>query len=323
MRVAAGRLARSRLLILTYHRILAQPDPMLPDDIDVATFAWQMQLLRAQFNVLPLAEAARRLQERSLPARAACVTFDDGYANNFTLALPVLARWSIPSTLFIATRFLDGGRMWNDAVIEAIRATRHAEIDLGAIGLARWPTASSVERVASAHSLIEAIKYHEPEERERAVREIVARAEVELPRDLMMTSAQVKALAGGGMQVGAHTDSHPILKRLASHEAEREIVMGRDRLQEITGAPVRVFAYPNGRPGRDYAAEHVDMVRRAGFDAAVSTAWGCALPGTDPWQLPRVAPWDRSRLRFSLRLLLAYREKPDSVTSAATGSVGA
>lgn len=306
VRVVAWPLARSRLLILTYHRILPHADPMLPDDVDLATFTWQMQLLHAQFNVLPLPEAARRLKERSLPPRAACVTFDDGYANNFILALPVLERWSIPATIFIATGFLDGGRMWNDTIIEAMRATPLEQIDLGGIGLGHWPIASGAERATTAHRLIDAIKYREPAERERYIEEIVARSGAQLPRDLMMSSAQVAALTRAGMDVGAHTVSHPILARLGAQEAEHEIRAGRDHLQEITGRSVRVFAYPNGRPGTDYSAEHVAMVRRAGFDAAVSTAWGCARPGADPWQLPRVAPWDRSRLRFSLRLLSAY-----------------
>lgn len=317
---AAWPLARSRLLILTYHRILPQPDPMLPDDVDVTTFAWQMQLLKAQFNPLPLAEAVRRLKEGALPARAACVTLDDGYANNFTVALPVLERWSIPATIFIATGFLDGGRMWNDTVIEAVRATPLPEIDLEPIGLGRRPAHTPEERVTTAHRLIDAIKYREPAERERCVEEIVARSQARLPGDLMMSSTQVAALARAGVEVGGHTVSHPILARLPAREAEREIQAGRDRLQEITGRAVRIFAYPNGRPGQDYAAEHVAMARGAGFEAAVSTAWGCARPGTDLWQLPRVAPWDRSRLRFSLRLLSAYRGQSESVTSGASGS---
>lgn len=306
VRAAAWPLARSRLLILTYHRILPHADPMLPDDVDVTTFAWQMQLLETQFNVLPLPEAVRRLAAGTLPARAACVTFDDGYANNFTVAMPVLERWSIPATIFIATGFLDGGRMWNDTVIEAVRATPLGEIDLTAIGLGNWPIGSGAARVSAAHRLVDAIKYHEPAERERCVGHIVACSGAEPPRDLMMSSTQVAALVHAGMDVGAHTVSHPILARIAAEEAEREIRAGRERLQEITSRPVTVFAYPNGRPGRDYRPEHVAMVRRAGFEAAVSTAWGCARPGTDLLQLPRVAPWDRSRARFSVRLLSAY-----------------
>ena len=64
-----------------------------------------------------------------------------------------------------------------------------------------------------------------------------------------------------------------------------------------------LFAYPNGVPDHDYAAEHAAMVRECGFAAAVSTAWGSATRDTDRYQLPRFTPWDRSSLRYGVRLL--------------------
>ena len=92
----AGR--RAKLSTLIYHRVLPEPDPLRTGDPDAATFRWQMGLLARHFNVLPLPEAARRLQDGTLPARAACVTFDDGYADNFTIALPILREAGIPAT---------------------------------------------------------------------------------------------------------------------------------------------------------------------------------------------------------------------------------
>ena len=89
---------RGRLSILIYHRALAAPDPILHDEIDAATFEQQMALLAADFNVLPLGEACARLVRGGLPARAACVTFDDGYADNEHTALPILKRFGVPAT---------------------------------------------------------------------------------------------------------------------------------------------------------------------------------------------------------------------------------
>jgi hypothetical protein len=77
---------------------------------------------------------------------------------------------------------------------------------------------------------------------------------------------------------------------------------GRAKLEEITGAPVRLFAYPNGRPLRDYRPEHAALARELGFEAAVSSAWGAARPGDDLYQIPRFTPWDRPNWRFGLRL---------------------
>lgn len=118
-----------------------------------------------------------------------------------------------------------------------------------------------------------------------------------------MSSDQVRALHRAGMQIGAHTVNHPILARLGRDEAMREIGDSKRRLESITGAPVTLFAYPNGRPGDDYDDASVALVREAGFEAAFSTTWGAARLVSDRFQLPRFTPWDRGRGRFGLRLL--------------------
>ena len=113
-----------RLSILVYHRVLPRSDAMLAGEVEAAAFDWQMALLAEYFQVLPLSEAVHRLHSGTLPARAACVTFDDGYADNHDTALPILQKWRLPATFFIATAYLDGGWMWNDAVTESLRQAR-------------------------------------------------------------------------------------------------------------------------------------------------------------------------------------------------------
>lgn len=122
--------ARARLSVLIFHRVLPQPDPLFPDEIDAARFDAILGWLRSWFNVLPLDEAAQRLKDGSLPARAAALSFDDGYADNHDIALPLLQKHGLPCSFFIATGFLDGGRMWNDTLIESIRLSTKPLLDL-------------------------------------------------------------------------------------------------------------------------------------------------------------------------------------------------
>jgi len=118
----------------------------------------------------------------------------------------------------------------------------------------------------------------------------------------MMTDGQVRALRHAGMLIGGHTVNHPILASLGTDAVRDEIARGRDTLQAILGQRVGLFAYPNGKPGRDYQPAAVDVVRSLGFDAAVSTVPGAGRQGTDLFQLPRFTPWDRSAAKFGLRL---------------------
>ena len=91
-------------------------------------------------------------------------------------------------------------------------------------------------------------------------------------------------------------------------QAYSEMADGCDELEAIIGYRPKLFAYPNGKPGQDYTAEHVQFAKRLGFIGAVSTAWGCARPDSDYFQLPRFTPWDQSSLRFNLRLARNYRQ---------------
>lgn len=296
--------ARARLAILIYHRVLPAPDPLLPDTPDVATFDWQMSLLARHFRVLPLAEAGRLLREGRLPARAACITFDDGYADNLTEALPILHRHQLPATFFIASGYLDGGRMFNDTLTELVRRLPPGEVDLAEPGLGRPVLTDTASRRALIRTLVGQFKYQPLVERSQAVDALAQRYGVTLPDDLMLSTAQLRTLAAAeGVEIGGHTCRHPILARLSPADAEQEIRVGKAELEERLERRVCLFAYPNGRPGKDYTPEHAEMVRSCGFDLAVSTAPAAADRHSDPFQLPRFTPWDATPARFGLRML--------------------
>lgn len=295
---------RGKLSILIYHRALAAPDPILLGEIDAITFEQHMTLLANEFNVLPLAEACGRLARGALPARAACITFDDGYADNERIALPILKRLGLSATFFVATGYSDGGIMFNDGVIEAVRGAPAGTHDLAAIGLGSYSLGDSASRRAAIDALIGQIKYRPVGERTDLVERLAEAMQSTLPTDLMMRPAQIKRLHDAGMEIGGHTVSHPILATLDERHARAEITDGKRRLEEITGNPVQLFAYPNGKPGRDYGPRDVQLVKEAGFDAAMSTTAGVSVRHSDKFQLPRFTPWDRKPHRFGLRLLV-------------------
>jgi peptidoglycan/xylan/chitin deacetylase (PgdA/CDA1 family) len=298
--------AKGKLSVLIYHRVLANPDPILLDEIDAGSFTTQMTMLRDEFNVLSLGDAVERLVQGALPSRAVCITFDDGYSDNEQVALPILKKLDLVATFFVATGFSNGGMMFNDRVFEAVRLASPGLLDLSALGLGHYELGDSSSRRATCHSLIGQIKYRTVIEREVLIDRMISKMGATLPGDLMMRPSQIRRLYDEGMEIGGHTVNHPILMGLDDDQARDEIVGGKKRLEDIVGGPVKLFAYPNGKPGVDYGVRDVEIVKQAGFLAAVSTVTGIADCASDIFQLPRLVPWDRSPRRFGLRLLGNY-----------------
>jgi peptidoglycan/xylan/chitin deacetylase (PgdA/CDA1 family) len=302
----AGR--NSRLSVLIFHRVRQEVDPLFPGEPDSARFEQQLGWVKDWFRVLPLPEAVAALREGRLPARSLCITFDDGYADNATQALPILQKLGLSATFFVATGYLNGGRMWNDTVIEAVRASSDDRLDLSDLGIGTLALGDLSGKRAAIGAILSSLKHLPAAERQRRTDSIAARVGARLPDDLMMTDRQVEELRAAGMTIGAHTVTHPILAKLDDATARHEIAESKRYLEALLDERVTLFAYPNGKPVQDYNAAHAAMARELGFEAALSTAAGVAHGGSDLYQIPRFTPWDRTPSRFGLRLALNTRQ---------------
>jgi len=292
-----------RLCLLNYHRILAQPDPLFDDEPTVETFRWQMRLLARYFNVLSLPDALTRLAAGRLPARAVCITFDDGYRSIHDLAMPVLNEFNLPATVFVSTAYLDSGAMWNETIADAVRNLPEGIIDLSAAGIGTRMLRTSTDRKILLNELNDRAKYLPPAERLALTERLAAMAGSGGAEGLMLTPQMIRTMAAQRFEIGAHTVSHPILTSLSDDAARHEIVQCKRDLEAIVDTPVRYFAYPNGKVEKDFDERHVTMVREAGFAAAFSTEVGPAVRGSDLYRLPRSRPWDHTPILFGLRLL--------------------
>jgi len=307
LRTALTAASHGRLSILIFHRVLEQADPLLPLEPSARQFDDILTHVKRQFTTLPLIEAISRLSERTLPPRALCITFDDGYADNLTLAAPLLAKHGLPATVFVATGYF-GTTMWNDRIIEAFRCTRKAELDLTRLELGRYRLSSPDDRRNAIDRVLLAIRYLPFQQRAQRVQDVLDIAEVEVPAGKMVTEASLRTLAERGVDIGAHTVTHPILANTAPDDAWSEIVESKRCLEAVLGRTVALFAYPNGRPNTDYTSEHVRMVREAGFLGAVTTASGAAGPASDVYQLPRFTPWSYQPAKFDLLTIRNVRQ---------------
>lgn len=292
------------LTTLIFHRVVPIPDPFRPGEPDPLQFDQLMRFIAKHFSVLSLSEAIDRLERGTLPRRTCSITFDDGYADNLMIALPILEKYHLPATVFVATGYLDGGCMFNDAIIDSISFAKKAAIDLEDLDLGILPIASNEDKNTAISAILNHIKFSPPKLRAQQVTHVINAAECrELPTNLMLTSQQVRELEQRGVEIGGHTDKHTILNTLDDDEALEEILTGKNRLESIISKPITSFAYPNGKPGRDYSPRHAALVKKAGFKRAVSTAQGVAVRNSDIFQLPRFTPWGNNKFKMAMQLI--------------------
>lgn len=313
---------QQRLIVLNYHQVPEQPDALRPDQVDRLVFRQQLAALKRYFNVVDLSDGVDAMRSGTLPSRAVAITFDDGYRDNHDVALEELVNADCPATFFIATDYLDGGRMWNDTLVESVRLTTRQELDLRELeipdlGLEQsLSLASNQDRIRAMRTLIPAVKYLQTETRLEAVNRLASVCGVQLPDTMMMTSAQVSALAAAGMGIGGHTSSHPILLRLPLAQAAEDIRRGRDALNQLLGTRVRFFAYPNGKLNQDFSFAHTTVLSDLGFDAAFTTQWGFADRSMPAFELPRMGFGRNVGWKLALKVLRGFFDAPGEFAQA-------
>lgn len=302
---------KSRLLILTYHRVRERADFVNPGDPDKVEFAAQMRMLAKYFDVVSVSQAIQDIRCDRLAERSVCITFDDGYADNHEVAAPILEEMGLVATFFVATGYLNGGMMWNDRIIEAIRHLDPGTHDFGQLG--RVDISSDDCRSKFIRQTIGQLKYMRFEERDRISKDIAARCKVGCSGQMMMTDDMVRDLHVRGMEIGAHTVTHPILSQLSDSEAKQEVHESKSYLESLLRTRVTSFAYPNGRFGKDLTSRDVNIVRDSGFDVAVTTDWGAVTAASENLALPRVGISGGNMTMALLRLCRDYRTEMNRV----------
>ncbi len=216
----SGHRANGKLLVLTYHRVLADYDEII-DDIDDVQFTQQMETLSQYFNVLSLEEGLRQVQIGRIARSAVCITFDDGYRDNYDVAFPILKALNLPATFFIATGYLGNGKMWNDVVIESVKNTKLTDLDLTELSLDKYAVTSIQQKLTLIGVLINRWRNKSLDERNSLAIKLSQIAQVNLNQRIMMTEDEVKQLSDAGMEIGGHTVNHPILPSTNLEDARK------------------------------------------------------------------------------------------------------
>jgi peptidoglycan/xylan/chitin deacetylase (PgdA/CDA1 family) len=288
-----------RFLILAGHCVSAPSNASLPKDMKIEGGKLERILswFAARYEVTSVGAGLRRLREPGKKSLVA-LSMDDGYKDNRTHLLPLLARVGVPATVYLESAPLDLRRLnWSHCFFGVLDALGPAEL------VKRYAAASGDARAkaalegllaqgrASSYPIKRVLKYEaDPVDRNRVLRELfsgIAADETRACDELYMTWDDARALRDGGVELGGHTVNHEILSRLEPAAALAEVRDGRESMRRALGFESASFAYPFGRRW-DYDARSKEAGREAGFASAATTHAGTNDARTDPYELKRV-----------------------------------
>lgn len=272
-----------RPLVLVYHRIAFLPSDPWGLAVSPETFDAQLRLLRRFFRPLSL-HALLDAVQRGRGHGCVAITFDDGYADNYLSALPLLEKYGVPATFFVTSDPVENGReFWWDELERNVPSSQYLD---------RWHELAALPA----------------NERDRILGARVPARESHRP----MTPDELRLLAASPLvEIGSHGRTHSNLTHLSPEEVRDEVEGGRRAVQGMTGREVTLFSYPFGA----FSDDTDRVVRAAGFRAACTSISASIAAGPDVFRIPRCNVTNVSGLRF-LRLVIGAIGRRDATTAA-------
>lgn len=313
---AATDARRGMVRILAYHRVLDDaPETFAFDEALISasreTFQQQMEFARRNFEVITFADLHGCAQAgRPWPKRALIVTFDDGYADNYTHAFPILRALKLPATIFIATSYMGTCTklFWWDLVAYCIKQTTRVEIDFSQIHHQPLPLTSVRERRKAILRILRWVKQVPEATKNEFLNQLSDALEVKLPPDLAagmhLTWEQIKEMDASGIEFGSHSLTHPILANVDEEQLKREVCDSKLAIEQQLGKEVLVVSYPDGRQ-QNYNQKVQQCAATAGFRYGICYDEGPALEKDyDRFAIPRIhVELDQSRSLFRANLM--------------------
>jgi peptidoglycan/xylan/chitin deacetylase (PgdA/CDA1 family) len=267
-------------------------------------------LKRWKFDIVSMDEVCQRAVTLATRRRFVGLTFDGGYKDLITSAYPVLAKHSVPFTVYVPTAFPDGlGEAWWLALEAVIARENRLSLVMDRKEL-HFDIGDSSEKYQLYDFLAGWMRTLAPPDLAAAIKDLCTRYSVDLAalsRDASMDWDDLAKLAADpNVTIGSATVNYPVLSNLRDAAALREITMGRAVAQAAFHRDVRHFAYPFGDRA-SWRRDHVAMANEAGFASAASAISGIvkAEGRTNLHALPRIA-WDgRQHSLRAMRVILS------------------
>lgn len=234
------------------------------------------------------------LEKKALPSKSFCISFDDGFENNYSLAAPILDKLNIPAIFYITTKFIDENTMsWIDQISYSICCTKKTEIMIPELGI-KFKLSDTLEKIFFLNEIRNLVKNNKNINIEELTNYIFDALGVEktvsldTPLDKKMTWDQVKKLSQEKkFLIGGHSHTHPILSFLDSGSLEDEISTSLRFLKSKLGTEIPHYSYPEGAKN-SYSEEVIDCLRKHGILCCPSAIMGSNSINSDLFNLRRV-----------------------------------
>jgi peptidoglycan/xylan/chitin deacetylase (PgdA/CDA1 family) len=284
-------LGKKEVCVLGLHRVLTKAEQSRSNSLDGmiltdVTFVALLEYLQQRFHVVSLETFFKGETVETDKSKSWCLlTFDDGWRDTYTTAYPWLKKFAMPATVFLATGSIGGRRgFW---VEQLKRASRSSASRATIRSVLKEVVGQDESQVMSLEGIVEWLKRMPAERRHSLLQRLLPSEEnCDGPDevDSMLTWNQAIEMSRDGIEMGAHTVSHPLLSYENDATVERELRVSKQTLEEKLGKKVRAFAYPNG----DWDERVRRWVQQVGYEGAFSTRPGWYRQGQDPYIIRRI-----------------------------------
>ncbi|HFD32356.1 MAG TPA: chitin deacetylase [Gammaproteobacteria bacterium] len=290
------------LLILMYHRVLPKNDSryaleqpgmlVTPESLDM-----HLAILKQHFEPVHLKEwLVRKKNGLPLPQKSVAITFDDGWADNYQYAFPLLKKHSIPATIFLVANLIDTNKtFWPERLVSIINTIAKKNTDIFNDDACTWLHElgvqyqfKSVPDMQELDEIITKAKCYTDEEINHLIDQLYNHAETSAETDIL-TWEQINEMKRTSLvEYGSHTNNHiRMLTDLSQNIIEDEIAGSKKILSAALNSDISLFCYPNGN-----TTPVAEKIVAENYLAACTTQTGWVKHDTPFHQLPRIGIHD-------------------------------
>ena len=274
-------------VILYGHRVADDNEGYL-QGLKPEWFEQQLAYLTSNYEIISLSELVQCLEKGwHVPQNSIVLTFDDGFQNNLEHGFPILEKYKVPATIFVVTGSISAGNLpWPQHLGVLFQQTSKSSISHSLLGNFEFNIQNDDGKKRAYLRVKEPMKEMGRDQRERTLDEFQSLLEVKCPDNGMLNWDDLKLLQKKGIEIGAHTFSHPFLAKISMQEARWELERSRDDLLQNLGIQHPAFCFPAG----SFNGDLVQMVKELGFRCSFLPKHSIrvnSLENSDPFSLQR------------------------------------